>query len=297
MNARRPDFEDLVATMARLRAPGGCPWDRAQTPASLRPYLLEEAYETLEAIDSGAPARLKEELGDLLLQVVFHAEIAAETGAFTIDDVVAGLVEKLIRRHPHVFGSATAATPDAVVTRWEAIKQAERDGARAAGTEGAAAGEPAAGAAGESPGAETGALAGLARTLPALMLAQQILVRAGRAGLRAPTGVGPDAGADGGANHGSPDAVNAAHRALDAAAHASKDTAAGAAAAGDLLFAAAAVAQSLGADAELALREACDRYRARFARLEALLRARGKSVGDCASAELAALWLEAREAR
>lgn len=299
MSARRPDFSDLVATMARLRAPGGCPWDRAQTPASLRPYLLEEAYETLEAIDSGAHARLKEELGDLLLQVVFHAEMAAETGAFTIDDVVAGLVEKLIRRHPHVFGSATAATPDAVVTRWEAIKQAERAGARAAGTEGAAAGEPAAGAAGESPEPETGALAGLARTLPALMLAQQILVRAGRAGFRAPDGIGPDAaGADGGgAKDGGPDAVSAARRALDAAAHASTNSAAGEAAAGDLLFAAAAVAQSLGADAELALRAAGDRYRARFARLEALARARGKSVGDCAPAELAALWREAREAR
>ena len=280
--------------MARLRAPGGCPWDRAQTPASLRPYLLEEAYETLEAIDSGAPARLKEELGDLLLQVVFHAEIAAETGAFTIDDVVAGLVEKLVRRHPHVFGSATAATPDAVVTRWEAIKQAERADARAAGTEGAAAGEP---AAGEFPETETGALAGLARTLPALMLAQQILVRVGRAGFRAPQGISPDAGTDGGAMDGGPDAVSAARGALDAAARASKDTAAGAAAAGDLLFAAAAAAQSLGADAELALRDACDRYRARFARLEALVRARGKSVGDCPPAELAALWREAREAR
>lgn len=303
VSARRPDFSDLVATMARLRAPGGCPWDRAQTPASLRPYLLEEAYETLEAIDSGVPARLKEELGDLLLQVVFHAEMAAETGAFTIDDIVAGLVDKLIRRHPHVFGSATATTPDAVVTRWEAIKQAERAGARAAGAEGAAAGEPAAGAAGASPEAETGALAGLARTLPALMLAQQILVRAGRAGFPAPNGVGPDAagtddgGKDGGAKDADPDAVSAAQRALDAAARASKNTAAGAAAASDLLLAAAAVAQSLGADAELALREACDRYRARFARLEALVRARGKSVGECPTAELAALWREAREAR
>src|SRR5690348_8666697 len=126
MASVRPDFADLVATMARLRGPGGCPWDRAQTPASLRPFLLEEAYETLDAIDSGDLTRLKEELGDLLLQVVFHAQMAAETGTFTIDDVVAGLVEKLIRRHPHVFGTATAETPDAVVTRWEAIKQAER---------------------------------------------------------------------------------------------------------------------------------------------------------------------------
>lgn len=293
MSARRPDFSDLVATMARLRAPGGCPWDRAQTPASLRPFLLEEAYETLEAIDSGAPARLKEELGDLLLQVVFHAEIAAERGAFTIDDIVAGLVEKLIRRHPHVFGGATAATPDAVVTRWEAIKQAERAGARAAG-------EPDADTAGESGDVEPGALAGLARTLPALMLVQQILVRAGRAGLSPPDGLTRDAaGADGGGpkDAGARAAVSAARRALDTAARVPKNSAAAETAAGDLLFAAAAVAESLGADAELALRAAGDRYRARFGRLEALARERGTSLADCSPAELAALWREAREAR
>src|SRR5690348_10652404 len=199
VSGRRPDFADLVATMARLRAPGGCPWDRAQTPASLRPYLLEEAFDTHDAIEGGAPDRLKEELGDLLLQVVFHAEIAAEAGAFTIDDVVAGLVDKLIRRHPHVFGTATAATPDAVVTRWEAIKQAERLQNRAAGgVQDNAAGAGSANAdAGGAPaaadaGTESGALAGLAQTLPALMLAQQILVRAGRAGFTIPGGAEPE---------------------------------------------------------------------------------------------------------
>ena len=101
---RTPTFDDLVATMAHLRGPGGCPWDREQTHQSLRPYLLEETYEALEAIDSGAPRQLCQELGDLLLQVVFHAQMAQEAGAFTIDDVIAGLVDKLVRRHPHVFG-------------------------------------------------------------------------------------------------------------------------------------------------------------------------------------------------
>lgn len=278
MSGRRPDFADLVATMVRLRAPGGCPWDRAQTPASLRPFLLEEAYETLEAIDSGVPGRLKEELGDLLLQVVFHAEIAAEAGTFTIDDIVAGLVEKLIRRHPHVFGTATAATPDAVVTRWEAIKEAERAGARADGGAGAGADV--------EPGApETGALAGLARTLPALMLAQQMLVRARRAGLAALDGKGPE------------HTVTQARRALDEAARAHQPDAAAEEAAGDFLFAAAGVAQSLGVDPELALRAACDRYRARFIRLETLARARGKPLAECTPDELASLWREAGEAR
>lgn len=282
MSERRPDFADLVATMARLRAPGGCPWDRAQTPASLRPYLLEEAYETLEAIDSGAADRLKEELGDLLLQVVFHAELAAEAGAFTIDDVVAGLVEKLIRRHPHVFGTATASTPDAVVTRWEAIKQAERAGASANAT--AAGDEP---AASETHEGETGALVGLARTLPALMLAQQMLVRTGRAGFpsRDPGAVGPKA------------AIAGARRALDEVARAPGSGIPAGEAAGDLLFAAAGVAQSLSVDAELALRAASHRYRARFARLEALARERGKSLAEYAPDELASLWREAGEAR
>jgi tetrapyrrole methylase family protein / MazG family protein len=275
VSGRRPDFADLVATMARLRAPGGCPWDRAQTPASLRPYLLEEAYETLDAIEGGAPDRLKEELGDLLLQVVFHAEIAAEAGAFTIDDVVAGLVEKLIRRHPHVFGAATAATPDAVVTRWEAIKQAERADARAAG-------EPEASETGDG---DAGALAGLTRTLPALMLAQQMLVRAARAGFEAPDGAGPEG------------AVAAARRALDAVTRTPGPAATPDEAVGDLLFATSGVARSLNVDGELALRAACERYRARFARLEALARARGKSLADCTPDDLTALWREAREAR
>lgn len=269
--------------MARLRAPGGCPWDRAQTPSSLRPYLLEEAYETLDAIDAGAPGRLKEELGDLLLQVVFHAQMAAETGAFTIDDVVAGLVEKLIRRHPHVFGGAAAATPDAVVTRWEAIKQAERAEARAAGSPGAlAAADEAAGPA--SAPAETGALAGLTRTLPALMLAQQMQVRAARAGF--PSG-GPDA-------EGAPAAVR---RALDGFARTAGPAATPEEAAGDFLFAAAGAAASLNVDAELALRAACERFRARFARLEALAQARGTSLADCTPDDLRALWREARAAR
>jgi MazG family protein len=270
----RPDFADLVATMARLRAPGGCPWDRAQTPSSLRPFLLEESYETLDAIDSGEPARLKEELGDLLLQVVFHSQMAAEAGAFTIDDVVAGLVDKLIRRHPHVFGDAQAATPDAVVTRWEAIKEAERADARAASEQPGAPADAA---------APTGALAGLTRALPALMLAQQMQSRAARAGFTVPGG--PDGTADDGALAGVRRALD--HLPAPGGASGQEN------AVGEFLFAAAGAARSLGVDGELALRAACERFRARFARLEALARSHGKSLAECRPGDLAALWREA----
>jgi len=164
--------------MSRLRGPGGCPWDREQTHASLRPYLLEEAYETLEAIDAGAPDRLREELGDLLLQVVFHAEMAREAGEFTIDDVVAGLAEKLVRRHPHVFGGARADTADAVLSRWETIKAEERE-------------DTGPSQAGDRP--DRGSLGGLPRALPALALAQQLQARAARAGFEWPASAGEPA--------------------------------------------------------------------------------------------------------
>jgi XTP/dITP diphosphohydrolase len=118
----------LVAVMDRLRSPGGCPWDAAQDHRSLAPYLLEETYETLDAIESGDLDHLREELGDLLLQVVFHARVAAEhpNDAFDIDDVAAGIADKLVRRHPHVFADATVSTPQDVEQRWHELKQAEQ---------------------------------------------------------------------------------------------------------------------------------------------------------------------------
>lgn len=123
----RYTFDDLVSVMARLRNPGGCPWDRAQTPRTLRPYLVEESYEVLDAIDRGDAPALREELGDLLLQVVFHARMAAEEGHFSADDVVDGLVRKLIERHPHVFADAQLDTAEAVLAHWQSAKQARRD--------------------------------------------------------------------------------------------------------------------------------------------------------------------------
>src|SRR4051812_5545390 len=153
-------FSKLVELMARLRAPDGCPWDRKQTHESLKPYLLEETYEVLETIDHEDSAKLKEELGDVLLQVLFHSQIAAEAGTFTVENVLDMLANKLIRRHPHVFGDGDkAANPtngEQVLTQWEAIKRAERE------------------AAGGSPSA----LDGVPKTLPALLRAYQTQARA-----------------------------------------------------------------------------------------------------------------------
>jgi len=120
-------FERLLDVMMRLRAPHGCPWDRVQTRTSLKPYLIEEAYEVLEAIESGRSAPLQEELGDLLFQVVFHARLAEELGEFTMADLLRQLIDKMVRRHPHVFGDASVGTATEALAQWEAIKQREAD--------------------------------------------------------------------------------------------------------------------------------------------------------------------------
>src|SRR5438093_8901666 len=160
-------FTRLVDLMARLRAPGGCPWDREQTPASLRPYLLEEVYEVLEAIDAGDPAHLRDELGDLLLQIVFQSQLATEAGRFTVADVARAIADKLVRRHPHVFGDVQVRDADEVMRNWRRLKAAER----------------------EAKG-ETGALAGVPRALPALVRAEQLGEKAGHVGLDWPDATG-----------------------------------------------------------------------------------------------------------
>ncbi len=155
-------IDELVAVMARLRGPGGCPWDAEQTHASLVPFVIEEAHELAEAIEAGDEAHVREELGDVLLQVVFHADIARAEGRFDLDDVAGALVEKLRRRHPHVFAETAVAGVDEVVANWDAIKRAEKP--------------------------ERGsALDGIPSSLPALARAEKVLRRARRAGLEAPT--------------------------------------------------------------------------------------------------------------
>jgi tetrapyrrole methylase family protein/MazG family protein len=119
-------FSQLVALMARLRGPAGCPWDREQTPESLKPFLVEECYEVIDALDEGSPDKVKEELGDLLFQIIFHARLAEEKGTFTIQDVIGTIVEKMVRRHPHVFGGVKVSTSGEVLANWEKIKKKEK---------------------------------------------------------------------------------------------------------------------------------------------------------------------------
>ena len=152
-------FDRLVEIMATLRSPAGCPWDRAQNSISLKPFLLEETYEVLEAIEEGTPHKLKDELGDLLFQVIFHAQLAHERGDFAIGDILAGTIAKMTRRHPHVFGSAAASTPKEALRNWEEIKRQEKAEAQ-----------------------DTSVLDGVPRRLPSLLRAQRLQEKAARVG-------------------------------------------------------------------------------------------------------------------
>lgn len=164
--APHPRLDELIATMERLRAPGGCAWDREQTHASLVQYLVEESAELVEAIESGSDAEMIEELGDVLYQVLFHADIAAEEGRFTLEDVAAHMTQKMVGRHPHVFGDVVADTPDAVVANWEAIKAVEKSH-------------------------RTSVLDGIPAGMPALALADKSLGRAAKVGVTVPPATVP----------------------------------------------------------------------------------------------------------
>lgn len=215
-------FADLTDIMARLRSPEGCPWDREQDHRSLRPCLLEETYEVLEAIDRDDPQALRQELGDLLLQVVFHAQLAAEAGQFDIDDVVRGLRDKLIARHPHVFGDSSAETPEEVLHQWDDLKRRER----------AEAEENA------SPITE------VPKALPALSRAQVVRRRAARAGLA----------------RRAEEAATAVREGLEQLAREEIDAQEAQAVCGDVLLAVVDLARLAGVDAEQALRERVDRF-------------------------------------
>jgi tetrapyrrole methylase family protein/MazG family protein len=255
--------QTLQEVMARLRAPDGCPWDREQTHASLRKYLLEETYEALEALDRGDVVALEEELGDLLLQIVFHAQVADEAGAFDLGDVVAGIVGKLIRRHPHVFGEEVAADAGAVLRNWEVMKRAERQGkAAATGQE-----------------AVRSMLDGVSRAMPALAYAQAVQDRAARVGFDWPevTGVLEKVAEEAGELASAPPAGRQGEL-------------------GDLLFTIVNLARHLEIDAEEALRAANGKFRARFAAMEGAAGASGKTLEEYDLAGLDALWNEAKGA-
>ncbi len=261
-----PAFEAFVALIARLRAPGGCPWDREQTHASLKPMTIEEAYEVLEAIDEGGDAELAGELGDLLLQVVFHSQIATDEGRFTIADVIARVSEKMVRRHPHVFADETARTSGEVLRNWEAIKEEEQ--AQAGRAESAS------------------MLESVSASLPAAMEAYQMTTKAARVGFDWPDAASVLAKLD-----------EETAELREAVAAGGADGAAGARVAeelGDLLFAAVNVARLLGHDPESALKAANRKFRRRFRHIEERLRAQGRKPAEATLAEMDALWEEAK---
>ncbi len=253
-------FDDLVEIMRRLRAPGGCPWDREQTHTSLKPYLLEECYEALEAVDSHDPRKLCAELGDVLLQIVFHAQVAAENGQFDAADVCRRINEKLVWRHPHVFGDVEVTDSDEVVVNWERLKRQEQE-----------------------TGARPSALDGIPRALPALKRATDLQKKAAKVGFDWPDLAGPLAKLD--------EELAEVH-----AAHAARDPEAVSHEIGDLLFAVVNVARFLGTDSEDALRMACDRFTARFGYLEQEAARAGRRLTDMSLAEMDQLWEAAKRA-
>jgi tetrapyrrole methylase family protein/MazG family protein len=252
---------------ARLRRPDGCPWDREQTHESLRNHLLEEAYEVYDILGAGPTAALAEELGDLLLQVVLHAQIAAEEGVFDLTDVNASIASKIVRRHPHVFGDAEVRTASDVNRQWERIKATEREGAAEAADGAASADE-------SSPAQPKGALDGVSRILPALAASQEMQERAANIGYEWPS------------VEGVLDKVSeelAELRSAETLAEKAEEY-------GDLLFVLVNVARWHGIEAEAALRAANDKFRRRFRSVERQAAERGVALRDLDFEGLDALW-------
>ncbi|MEJ0009445.1 MAG: nucleoside triphosphate pyrophosphohydrolase [Alphaproteobacteria bacterium] len=259
MSAEKP-IDRLLAIMAKLRDPeGGCPWDLEQDFASIAPYTIEEAYEVAEAIAQDDRQALKEELGDLLLQVVFHAQMAKEEGSFAFDDVARGIADKMERRHPHVFGDAKIATSQAQTQSWEKLKAEERKAKQ-----------------------QDGVLAGVPAALPALMRAQKLQSRAARVGFDWPD------------TRGVSDKIEEELREVNEAI-ASGDKNKIAEEIGDLLFAAVNLARFMDVDAEAALRGANLKFTRRFAHIEASLEAQGREPKDATLEEMEMLWQEAKK--
>lgn len=252
-------FRKLVDVMARLRSEGGCEWDRVQDHRSLRQYLLEEAHEVIDAIDAGNPEMLREELGDLLFQVIFHSRIAEEAGDFGIDDVLETVSEKMVRRHPHVFGNAVADSPEAVVRQWEKIKETVE---------------------GKGSGSK---LDGIPRSFPSMLRASKLSTKASRAGfdwteasqvlakVREETAEVEEAMAEGD--------KEAVEREI-----------------GDLLFSIVNLGRFLDVNPEIALMGANDRFERRFREMEKIAASSGNDIGNSDFETLDRLWEAAKKA-
>lgn len=250
------DCNDLVEIVRILRAPGGCPWDAEQTHQSIRRGFLEEAYEVAEAIDEGSPDHLKEELGDVLLQVIFHAEIAREDGQFDLNDVADGICKKLIYRHPHVFGNVTVHSTGEVLSNWEDLKRREK---------------------GQASNAD--AVDAVARTLPALWRAEKVQKKAAKCGF--------DWDDVSGAMDKLSEETDELRRALKGDGDPTEEL-------GDLLFAAVNAARFLQVDPEDCLHAATDKFAARFRRVEEAAAAQGRQLEGMTLAEMDKLWEEVK---
>jgi tetrapyrrole methylase family protein/MazG family protein len=282
-----PAFAKLVAVMARLRAPGGCPWDREQTHSTLRTYLIEEAYEVLDALDSTDDVKFAEELGDLLLQVLFHAQIASEEGRFAINDVIREIYEKMIRRHPHVFGEKRAKDAAEVLRNWEIIKQEERRnrktaGAATLGFQGA--GFDLASSSGSSSDADTpvSVLDGVPRNLPALLEGLQLTRKAARIGFDWHN-------VNGIFEKLTEEAIELRH-ALDK----KESPARIESEVGDILFVAVNLARFLNVDPEIAMKKASSKFSRRFHEMERLAHQQGTTLAEIPRPQMEAFWEQSK---
>jgi tetrapyrrole methylase family protein/MazG family protein len=264
-------FEKLAAVQARLRAPDGCPWDREQTHASLRTYLIEETYEVLEALESGDDGKFAEEMGDLLLQIMFHSQIAKEEGRFDVSDVIREVHDKMVRRHPHVFGEKRAKDSAEVLKKWEQIKKEER-----------AAAEKKKGNGSKQEAKAGSLLDGVSRALPAALEGFQLTRRAARIGFDWDNveGVFEKLNEEGGELR---EAVS------------TKDAGRVEEEMGDLLFAAVNLARFLHVDPEIALKKANAKFSSRFRRMEELAVKDGKALADVPREKMEEFWKEVKK--
>jgi MazG family protein len=260
-------FEKLVAVQKRLRAPQGCPWDREQTHATLRPYLIEEAYEVIDALDSGDDAKFAEEMGDLLLQVVFHSEIAREQERFNVADVLREIHDKMVRRHPHVFGDVRARNSAEVLQNWERIKASERLGKDASPVNGTS----------KSQQKPTSLLDGVSRGLPAMLQGLQLTRKAARAGFDWHD-------ADGIFEKLREEMAEVRH------ALAEKDSKKAEEELGDLLFAAVNLARFVQVDPEIALKRANTKFQRRFMEMEKAALQNGRTFDGMPREDKESLW-------
>ncbi|HYL86358.1 MAG TPA: nucleoside triphosphate pyrophosphohydrolase [Candidatus Angelobacter sp.] len=264
-------FEKLVAVQARLRAPNGCPWDREQTHRTLQTYLIEEAYEVLEALESGDDEKFAEEMGDLLLQIVFHSQIAREEERFTVADVLREIHDKLIRRHPHVFGTTRAKNSAEVLRNWEQIKAEERRAGKAKESDTKS---------GSS--AVPSLLDGVSRALPATLEGFQLTRKAAR--------IGFDWDNVGGVIDKMREEAAELKKALEAGEQGKVEEELG-----DLLFAAVNIARFLHVDPEIALKKGNAKFSRRFHTMEAMARKSGREFKDLPREQMEALWDAAKE--